>query len=340
MTKQPRPSAYAPYDDPESYILEWTERIWRDGGLALIREMYAPDLSVHGAYGTSLGVESVVRGSLAKHSVFPDRPATTEDVVWEARGDHGFVSYHRALHVGPHAGPWVYGPASYRTSVNRGIAVCLVHDARVVEEWVVRDEWAVVEQLGFDAEDVAARMVDPNGPALPGAGSPHDVWQAPNDVVVAGVSGPRPDHHGTEVALVVRMIEEVWNERHFELVRDLCHRDLLCHTAGRRVAARASGYQRESWRLLGAVPDGRYTLLDLAAGDRGTGVRVAALWSLTGTYAGAPLFGPPTGSPVAVLGVSMFDLRDDRILREYRVYDELALLVQIVRARTSAEADR
>lgn len=333
------PSAYAPYGDPEEYILEWTDRIWRDGGMGLIREMYADDLDVHGAYGTSSGVESVVRGSIAKHSVFPNRAGTNEDVIWEQREEGGFVSYHRALHVGPHEGAWIYGPASYRTSVNRGVAVCRVQHAEVVEEWIVRDEWAVLDQLGFEPDEVARRMVAADGPAVPGAGdSPRTLGVPPPDPVVAGASGERPDTNREAVDLVAHLIEQVWNARNFHLVADLCHRDVICHSAGRRVGARTVGYQRELWRLLGAIPDGVFEVHDLAAHRSvHVGLRVAALWRLSGTYSGAPVYGPSTASRVDVLGVSMFEIRDGQIMREYRVYDELALLVQITRARTAIE---
>jgi predicted ester cyclase len=336
------PRAHAPYAHPEEYILEWTERIWREGGMGLIREMYATDLEVHGAYGTSVGVETVIRGSIAKHSVFPNRAGTAEDVLWEARGGSGFVSYHRALHVGPHEGPWVYGPASYRTSVSRGIAVCLVQDSKVVEEWIVRDEWAVVDQLGFEPEEVARRMAISAGPAVPGAGEDtRTLGAAPQHPEISGASGRRPNTHPEAVQLVADLIGQVWNDRHFHLVPDLCHRDVLCHSAGRRVGARAVGYQRELWRLLGAIPDGEFEIHDLAAQHGAdTGVRVAALWRFTGTYTGAPVYGPPTGSSVDVLGVSMFEFRDSVIVREYRVYDELALLVQVTRARMAAEEAR
>ncbi len=81
------PVAFAPYANPEEYILRWTDRIWSGHGMGLIREMYAPDLVVHGAYGDIVGVEAVIRGSIMKHSAFPRRVGTPEDVVWEARGE-------------------------------------------------------------------------------------------------------------------------------------------------------------------------------------------------------------------------------------------------------------
>ncbi|MFD4258918.1 hypothetical protein ACFWR9_15120 [Streptomyces sp. NPDC058534] len=48
-----------------------------------------------------------------------------------------------------------------------------------------------------------------------------------------------------------------------------------------------------------------------------------------GTYRGTPAFGPLTGRPVTVLGVSQFLIQDGRIVKEVRVYDEISLRAQI-----------
>ena len=328
------PAAHAPYPDPETYILDWTDRIWSGRGMGLIREMYAPDLVVHGAYGDIVGVEAVIRGSVMKHSAFPRRVGTPEDVVWEPRGDRGFVSYHRALHVGPHDGPWQYGEATHRTSVSRGIAICLVEDAVVTEEWVVRDEAAIVEQLGFDADEVATRLATGGNPGVLGHGADALLGEPPPDPLEHGDSGPRPETGTKEAMLALRLFEEVWNERMFHEVRDLVHPDVIVHSTGRRTAVRHDGFVKDLLRLLGAFPDATVQVRDIAVNtSEFHGTRVAVLWRLVGTYGGAPVYGPVTHSPVDVLGSSMFLLRDGRIYREWRVHDDIAVRVQLARAR-------
>lgn len=329
------PAAYAPYGDPEEYILRWTDRIWLEGGMGLIREMYAPDLLVHGAYGDIVGVEAVIRGSVSKRSALPNRSGGPEDVVWEPRGENGFVSYHRALHVGPHDGPSLYGPPTHRSSVSRGIAVCLVRDAVVVEEWVVRDEYAVVEQLGFDPEEIARRIAfSSNTVALGTAAAGDRFGEPPANPLAVGESGPRPDDHPAEATLIFELFDRLWNQRMFQLLADLVHPDVIGMSAGGRTVTRTNGYLRELWRLLGPFPDAQIEVRDIAVNTSGFhGTRVAVLWRLRGTYSGAPLYGPTTDAPVEVLGSSMFLLREGRIYREWRVYDDLAVLVQIARAR-------
>ncbi|WP_121750918.1 hypothetical protein [Streptomyces sp. E2N166] len=57
------------------------------------------------------------------------------------------------------------------------------------------------------------------------------------------------------------------------------------------------------------------------------------MWTMHGTYRGTPTFGALTGQPVTVLGVSQFLIQNGRIVREYRVYDEIPLRAPINAAR-------
>lgn len=52
-------------------------------------------------------------------------------------------------------------------------------------------------------------------------------------------------------------------------------------------------------------------------------------WSLRGHHRGDGLFGPPSGKPVYVLGISHFRFEGDRVVEEWTLYDELAILRQI-----------
>ena len=81
---------------------------------------------------------------------FPNRGGGHDDVIWEPRGRDGFISYHRVFNNATHLGHWTYGPPTGKEWANRGVAHCLVQDNKVVEEWVIRDEYAVLEHLGID----------------------------------------------------------------------------------------------------------------------------------------------------------------------------------------------
>ena len=353
-----QPTAYAPYADPEDYIMSWTDRIWAPRGMGQIREHYRSDIAVHGAYGTIVGCEPIIRACLQKNAAYPRRLFTGEDVIWETRAENSFLSSHRIINCGRQEGYWQYGPPTFAYSTSRNIAVCLVRDAMIAEEWVVRDEWAVVEQSGHDVERVAREIAGhPNTSLLgedvervardiastpdPAASPGRLLGNPPPDPLNAGVSGPRTARSpaaGGEDQRVLSMIDEVWNQHLGQLVEDYFSRDIVIETTRHRTLARESGYKDELDHLFGAFPDARVDVYDVAFNDDPFfGRRVAVIWVLSGTYSGNPLYGPVTNAPVEILGVSHFQFRGDQIYREWRVYDELAVLAQINRARGDRE---
>ena len=322
------PKSYAPFASPEDYILGWTDLIWDDYGLGRLSEHYADDMVVHSAYGPIRGMQNVLRGSLVKKSAFPNRIGTAEDVICEGRGEDAFISHHRVFHSGPQEGWSRYGPPTLNNSESRNIAICLVRNGLVEEEWVVRDEYRVVTTLGFDPEQVARTVAFPDEEAgLFGRA-------APSDVLVAGESGPRPDAHVAEAASIEEFLHEVWDQRHLERVPEFTHRDLFLETTRARIRTRAKNYQADLSQMIAPFPDATVEVRDIAANTADEqGTRIGVLWRLTGTYDGAPIYGPLTHSPIEILGSSQFLLRKGKIIHEWRVFDEIAVMAQLARAR-------
>ena len=317
------PIAHHPYADPDEFIREVTDLIWVQRDISHIRDNYEPDSIVHGSLGTTVGRDGVVAGSMMRIATNPLHVGQAEDVVWEARGDDAFLSSHLVFSSDPEI---VAGrPVRVRS---RTVANCLYRRGRMVEEWVVRDELARCLQRGLDPDEVARRYL------FQGWSGSMTEPPAP-DVLASGNSGVRPDDHRKECELVLEMVEEVWNQRDLSSLGRYVARDLFLHTVGDVTITRPAGYQEELLRLVSAFPDGRFAVRDVQANhsERYAGLRVAVLWTLTGTYDGVERFGPLTGQPVTVLGVSQFLVQGGRIVREVRVYDEVAVRSQVNSSR-------
>lgn len=333
------PAAYAPYRGPREYILGWTDALWIDKGIGRLAEHYSTEIEVHTAYGETYGFAPVIGNSVQKMSAFPNGGGGHgEDVVWESRGRGGFISSHRVFKTGTHLGPWTYGPATGKHWVSRTIAHCTVRDGRIVEEWLVRDEYAVLESLGLDPYRIAAELAVASpvtGERLV-AGDTGAFQGAWPDPVRAGVSGERPPRFDAECATIAAMFEELWNGRRFDLVTRFCDPKVVCHAVRMRRVQGADAYGQEVIDLLAAFPDGRIEVRDLVACEgEELGLRIACLWVLSGTYSGVPLYGPPTRTPVKILGISHYEMHEGRILREWRVYDEIAVMAQIAAGRNA-----
>jgi len=311
------PVAYSPYSDPDDFIREVTDLIWVRRAIGHIRENYEDDSIVHGAFGTSVGRDEVLQGSLMRIAATPDRIGQAEDVIWEARGDDAFLSSHLVLSVDPRS-----------DFISRTVANCLYRRGRMVEEWVVRDYLAIVQQLGQDPDEVARHMA-----FLGYSGSMSEA--PPSDVLAVGDSGPRPDEFRGEAAMVLEFIAEVWNQRNLNRVEDFTVRDLVVHTIGYTTVIRPEGYRRALLKLIRPFPAGIFEVRDVVTNFAGryAGLRVAVAWKFTGQYNGTPDFGALTGSPVELLGISQFLVQSGRIVREVRIYDEIALRTQIAARR-------
>ena len=337
------PTAYAPFRDPRDYILSWTDQIWIEKGLGRLGEHYADDIKVHTAYGETYDFDHVILNSVQKMSAFPNGGGGSgEDVVWEQRGPMGFISSHRVLKTGTNLGYWNYGPPTGRNWVSRTIAHCLVQDGKVVEEWLVRDEYAVLQSLGIDPETVAAEMAKASpvtGQVMAIADDAGPFAGHYRNPAREGISGGRPDRFNAECQSILDMYETVWNKRRFDRVADYCDPKVVCHTVRLHRAQAIDPYQQQIIDLLAAFPDGRIEVRDLAVCQSPElGQRIAAIWVLHGTYSGVPLYGPTTQSPVKILGATHFEMKDGKILREWRLFDEIAVLAQIIGARSNSAA--
>ncbi len=334
------PTAYAPYRDPRDYILSWTDAIWIDRGLGRLRDHYSQQVKVHTAYGETYDYDHVLQNSLQKFAAFPNGGGGHgEDVIWESRGPEGFISSHRVFKSGTHTGYWTYGPPTGRDWMSRTVAHCLVQDNKVLEEWLVRDEWAVLEGLGLDPYQVAAELAGASpvlGAAMT-AGSDSGAFAGRiTDPYAKGVSGSRPARHKAECDRITAMFHEVWNDKMFNRVPEFYSSNIVCHSVRMKRVQGIVPYQIELINLLATFPDGRLEVRDIAVLDGPeNGLRVAVIWLLRGSYCGVPTYGPPTRTPVNVLGASHMELRDGKILREWRIYDEIAILAQIHAGRAT-----
>ncbi len=329
------PATYAPYADPRDYITSWTDKIWITRGLGHLRDHYAPDVRVHTAYGETYGFEHVMRNSIQRMSAFHNRGGGHDDVVWEQRGTDGFISSHRVLNNATHNGHWTYGPPTGKQWINRGTAHCLVRGGKVVEEWVMRDEYSVLQDLGLDPFVIAGQLAQ-RSPVL---GETVQIeasgaFSGPfSDPVRVGMSGTRPKRFEAECEMVAEMFDRVWNQRYMDEVPKTFADTIAIQSVRLRRAMGIAPYQNDLIDLLAAFPDGNVEIRDFSAHHSpDIGLRVAVIWLLRGTYSGVPVYGPVNNAPVAVLGSSHFEFRRGKIIREWRMYDEIAIIAQILRA--------
>ncbi len=322
------------YTDIVQYIVACTHRIWEEGGIGLIYSHYTHNVKVHTADGWYLGRDKVVGDSIGTKAAFPDARATTPAVVWCGNERDGFYTSHLIFNVSHNTGHSVYGPPTGRKVTRMGIALCLVKENLIVEEWVVRDDLSVIRQLGLDLDATVAKLArrDAAQPPQNYGDTEHRLGQYAPEPYPAS----KPATADFDVDdFVRRSYHEIWNRRLFNVVRDVVHANYLFHGPSGREFYGRGDYTAFVLSLLAAFPDARFSIDQLFWNvDEATGGwRTSLRWSLVGTHAGYGIYGEPTGVRFRLWGLTQHVIVDGRFVEEWTVFNELALLKRLYLAR-------
>ena len=125
-------------------------------------------------------------------------------------------------------------------------------------------------------------------------------------------------------AVVLRYVEEVWNEHDLDAIDGLVWPDYLNHAATTEEYRRGGARRVWEW-ILSVFPDHRFEVEDAAA----DGETVAVRGTMTATQEGELMGIAPTGKPVAAQQSHWFRVVDGKIAEHWAVRDDLGMLQQL-----------
>lgn len=319
------------FTDIVDYILRITYRIWEGKQVGLCRDYYSSDCPVYTLAGYTEGAEQIVQNTLRTLAGFPDRTLHADNIIWGGNDREGFHTSHLICSNMTHLGPTEFGPASARRAQIHVIAHCVVKNNRIVEEWLVRDNYALAQQLGVDpaahAKLIAEAPLDPESPFVR--------WRSAEleRVALTPIAPvPYPAASNTE-AYVAAALQNIWNARLLGDCRLFYAANARLHASARPEYDGVDNIIGFYLEILGAIPDARVSVDYSCNNSMREGTWVAVRWTLSGIHSGLSRWGEPTGEPLLILGESQYRLQDGQVLEEWLVFDELAVLTQIERAR-------
>jgi predicted ester cyclase len=311
------------FRDFPDYILGITREIWEDRGIATLHRYYAPGIVVRSPASVVVGNDRVIAATMATLAEFPDRTLLGEDVIWSGTPETGMLSSHRLLSTATHLGSGAYGPATGRRLTYRIIADCHAKDNRIDDEWLIRDQGAIVRQMGWEPEAFARDQIAREGgpeacvrPLSPGTDRPGPYTGTGND--------------------------NEWGQRHADLLTRIMAADFAAipqaydraatlHYPG-HVTDHGPGPADRFWMSLrAAFPDATFTIHHrIGRDDPLMPPRSALRWSLHGTHSGWGAFGAPSGAEVYILGLSHAEHGPWGLRRDFTLFDETAVWKQIL----------
>ena len=311
------------WKDFPDYIIGITKEIWEDRGIATLHHYYSPDIVVRSPGSVVIGNEKVIGATMATLAEFPDRTLLGEDVIWSGTPEEGMLSSHRLLSTATHLADGVYGKASGKKLTYRIIADCHAINDQINDEWLIRDQTAIVNQIGWEAKAYAADLIEREG-GMENAVRP----------LTPAIDQPGP-YKG-------RGNDNAWGEKYADILTRIMGADMAAIPAeyDRAVQSEYPGGQTghgtgpvdRFWMgLRASFPDATFTIdHQIGRDDDLMPPRAAIRWALHGKHDGWGYFGAPTGAEVYVLGISHAEFGPWGLRREYALFDETAIWKQIL----------
>lgn len=318
------------YTDIIDYIVRITHRIWEEYNVGLIYDYYRHNSRVMNDYAVIHGRETIVENTIISVNAFPDARGFADEIIWAGNEDVGFHTSHRAVLVAHNTGFSQYGPPTNKKVSYWVIADCLSIENEIYEEWVLYNTTAVMSQLGLDVFQMAreltppvdlAAMNDPRSgepPRLPGLGKPPVL--------------PPYEGEGFDVEdFVRRAFHEIWNWRLVGKVNDYYVPTVRFHGAGNREFHGTGQLRSYFMSILAMFPNLAHQIDHIYwMGNDQEGYTVSVRWSIEGSHRGPGLYGKPTGKPIFMWGISQLYIRGGKILEEWTLFNEFAVLQQIL----------
>ena len=311
------------FADFTDYILGITKEIWEDRCLSTLNDYYADDIIVRSPTSIVVGNKEVIGTTMATLAEFPDRTLLGEDVIWSGTPEKGMLSSHRILSTATHSGSGVYGEATGKKITYRVIADCHAIGNKVNDEWLVRDQGAIVRQLGRSPREFARNLIlKEGGPkACSKPFSPKEDLQGPYKEM------GNSDEWGIKYAETLTGIMK----SDFSSIRKNYDRAIVAELPGGSTSYSYGGLDEFWMGLRAAFPDAKFDLNHIIGLDEPMlSPRAAIRWSLSGKHDGFGSFGHPTGAEVYIMGISHAEFGPRGIRREFTVFDEVAIWKQIL----------
>ena len=311
------------YKNFPDYILKITKQIWEGKDVDSIGEFYTDNIPVRSPFGITYGNKPVIEATYNTLKEFPNRQLLGEDVIWNGNDDKGYHSSHRILSKGTHLGDGFYGKPTGKDIYYRVIADCACKDNQVYDEWIVRDQGAMVRQIGYTPKEFAQIMIDKEG-GLEKAKKLFDKNDIkPSDYYPINVEKSSPGENYSKI--LSKVFEGGYDFKDYNRASNI-------YWPGNKL-----GHGREDiskfWNSLKDIfTDIKFTIEHVGYLDESNkNPRASIRWFLEGVHSNdSEDYGKKTNSKLFIMGINHVELNQDGIIREWVLFDEVAIWKQIL----------
>jgi len=312
------------FKDLTDYIIKITAEIWEGRKVGAIERYYDKDAVRHTPYGDQVGVATIVQDTLQLLDEFPDRQLLPQDVIGDQKEDD-YHSSHRIIAVMHNRGEGFYGLPSGKLIQTYAIADCAVRANQIYEEWELHDYRGLVLQMGYEPiEFVRTKLL----PRFVGSRAESKAIKTKRGIGHQN----QPDSDVAEN--YVSLLRAVWEEKNLAILGNYYHPACTLFLPGNLVSYGCDAADAFFMSYLAAFSEIRLSIDKVATNqEKGRPLRVAVRWSIKAKHTGSGRFGIPGSAPVEFMAISHLHFYKGKILAEWLLIDELAILLQIELAK-------
>ena len=325
--------------DPEftdiiDYILRITYRIWEGKQPDLCLDYYTHDCPVYTLAGITIGASEVTQNTVNTLASFPDRTLHAENIIWGGNDQEGFHTSHLIRSHMTNLGDSDLGPATNKEAEILVIAHCIVKNNKIAEEWLVRDNYSLVQQLGFNPIDIALKQAQqPIQERL-------ELWQKSEIKRLKQITNPAQAVDSEALtqnpnSAIETLLYNIWKAPLSGDIFIAYSNDALLHSVSGRELQGHDEINLFYLQFLSTLSDIHFSVDYVCHQNTDEYTDIAVRWSLTGIHSGQVLYGKPTGTELYILGESQYRMKAGKIIEEWTIFDELAIWTQVFRAQAA-----
>ena len=311
------------FKDLTDYILKITYRIWEERGVERIKDYYGENTIVKTPISVSDNVDEVISSTYETLRMFPDRKLFGEDVIGSEDEPGIFYSSHRILSTAIHLGDGFYGAPTCSKLTYRVIADCICRENKVIDEWMVRDQSAIVKQIGLDPRLFGQQLALKQKETMNVVSSPEEYlkrWTGPlHSVPLSGIAKNLSETY-----------QSVWEKSEFSSIEKSHNRACQIFAPGGRTFYGLEEFIKFLKGYINSFPKGSFKIHHwIVNEEEGKNTRIALRWSYSANHTGIGIFDDPKGAPVVIMAVTHAELQENLVVREYLAIDEISIWMQI-----------
>jgi len=318
------------YENIIDYIVRITYTIWEKKNIGYIYDTYSKDCSVWDEFGLQYGSEKIVSDTVHTNNAFPNIRLFADEVIWAGDDRSSFHTSHRTIITGTNTGFSKFSPPTGKSLRLFCIANCVAKNNEIYYENVVYDTAGLIKQLGLDLNEVAKKIsregvVGPFAPSFKNSKPIRDIKR------LKLISYPIPDKIVNVREFVHSAYDTIWNGRNFAAIDDIYSNNIEFEASTSRKFKGIDKLKQFIISMIACFPDLALSIEDLYwMGNPKDGYLVSIRWGAFGTHKGNGIYGPPTNRECYLWGITQWEIKNNKIIKEWTGFNELAILIQLL----------